>query len=143
MAKMYVLVGLPGAGKSTLCKGMSAVVLSSDAVRAELWGDEAVQRDARKVFAVVYTRAKHALMEGKDVIIDATNITRKARKQAIMVAQSCGVECVAMIAVCDAETAWQRNASRSRVVPREAFDKMVARYSAPSTDEGFAEIKNF
>lgn len=46
MGKLILPVGVPGSGKSTAGKkNQDAVVLSSDAIRGELFGDEAIQYD--------------------------------------------------------------------------------------------------
>lgn len=53
MGKLILPVGVPGSGKSTAGqKNQNALVLSSDAIRGELFGDEAIQYDedlARKM----------------------------------------------------------------------------------------------
>lgn len=44
MNKLYVMVGLPASGKSTIAaeyvEQHDAVLVSSDAIRAEIYGDE-------------------------------------------------------------------------------------------------------
>lgn len=46
MGKLILPVGVPGSGKSTTSqKNKNAVVLSSDGIRGELFGDEAIQYD--------------------------------------------------------------------------------------------------
>ena len=52
---LYVLVGLPGSGKTTLAKDIAninikAKHISSDAIRAELFGDENNQENNSLVF---------------------------------------------------------------------------------------------
>lgn len=83
MVKLIVMCGLPASGKSTLAKELSqkyeAVILSSDSIREELYGDEGIQGDSTKVFELLHHRANKYLSEGKNVIYDATNINRKRR----------------------------------------------------------------
>ena len=84
-----MLCGLPGSGKSTFAKQIikmaesqdkEAYVVSSDAIREELWGDERIQREPEKVFDLAHKRIMHALRADYDyVVFDATNIKRKNR----------------------------------------------------------------
>ena len=53
MTNFYMLVGLPGSGKSTIVKKMieknpNIKVFSSDSLRKELWGDENKQGDKKE-----------------------------------------------------------------------------------------------
>ena len=55
MAKFIMLIGLPGSGKSyiaekTKAKMKSVLVVSSDEIRKELFGDENDQQNPEKVF---------------------------------------------------------------------------------------------
>ena len=54
MSKLFVMVGLPASGKSYEAKEIAkmelAYVVSSDAIRAELWGSEEVQGDNSFIF---------------------------------------------------------------------------------------------
>ena len=85
LPKFYMLVGISGSGKSFIAnqlKGIykdNIVVCSSDAIRKELWGDENDQRNPQKVFELLHKRVKKALKEGKNVVYDATNLSRKRR----------------------------------------------------------------
>ena len=59
--KLIVMVGLPGSGKSTYAKelikkGRADIILSSDAIREELTGDESNQTVNDKVFKLLYQR---------------------------------------------------------------------------------------
>ena len=138
MSKLYTMVGLPGAGKSTFARmHPECVVVSSDAVRAELYGDEAVQGDAHKVFAVVNERVRKALAEGKDVIYDATSLTRKLRKGII---KTFDAQHFAVFMNTSIETCIARDAQRSRTVGKDVIMAMAQRMTKPSTDEGFDKI---
>lgn len=85
LPKFYMLVGISGSGKSFIANQLkniyknNIVVCSSDAIRKELWGDENDQRNPQKVFGLLHKRVKKALKEGKNVVYDATNLSRKRR----------------------------------------------------------------
>ena len=76
MSTIFVYVGLPGSGKSTHAQKWAStykncIYLSSDAVRAELYGDESIQGDNNKVFSIMLRRAKEAVSKGLDVVYGA------------------------------------------------------------------------
>ena len=52
MANFYMMVGLPGSGKTTFVHNIEkgAIVISSDIIRKELWGSEEKQGDNKIVF---------------------------------------------------------------------------------------------
>ena len=80
MTTVNFMIEIPGSGKSTYAKNnLSGEFISSDEVRKELYGDISIQGDPEKVFAVVYSRLKKVLSDGKDIIFDATNINRHYR----------------------------------------------------------------
>lgn len=141
---LVMLCGLPGSGKSTFAKKYismhpGTIHLSSDAIRKELWGDEAVQGDNSQVFTLMQSRAVEALNDGKSVVYDATNITRKDRAGIIAscpkFAQIDVYIIWAPIAMCI-----ERDANRERTVGREVIDRMVKRFQAIWFDEGVDNI---
>lgn len=142
---LIMLCGICGSGKSTYAKDYirecdDTVHLSSDAIRAELWGDESVQGNPAEVFTLMQRRAVDALNEGKDVIYDATNITRKDRQGIISVCPKFAkIEC--HIIWLPIETCIERDAARDRTVGKEVIDRMLKRFQAPYYDEGIDEIK--
>lgn len=148
----YMMVGLPGSGKTTYAEKLastlggpmfeqSIVVLSSDAIRKELWGDENDQQHPDQVFNVMRSRMRIACLKGQTIIYDATNISRKRRigvlndlpktfkgkKHCIVVAQPI-------------EEVLRRNANRERVVPEEVIMRMLKNYQPPCKGEGWDEI---
>lgn len=138
MSKLYTMVGLPGAGKSTFAKNHpECVIVSSDAVRAELFGDEAIQGDTTKVFAVVNARVREALNSGFDVIYDATSLTKKIRRNII---QSFNAEHIAVFVNTSVDECIRRDALRARTVGADVIYKMATRLSVPTVDEGFDSV---
>lgn len=84
MQKFIMLVGPAGAGKSTYTEYLEnwnaeLVTVSSDKVRGILFGDENIQTDPARVFAEYRKMCIEALKDGKDVVLDATNLKRKLR----------------------------------------------------------------
>ena len=74
-----------GSGKSTIAMRIASqmkeevVLLSSDAIRGEIYGDENCQRDPGRVFDIMHQRTVAALSQGISVIYDATNLSCKRR----------------------------------------------------------------
>ena len=144
--KLILLVGIPGSGKTTYAnKYMQtinplAIHLSSDLIRKELWGDESIQGDNNEVFSLMQSRAVEALNNGKDVIYDATNMTRKDRSYIISLCPKF-VQIEAHIIWAPIETCIERDAARERTVGKAVIDKMLKRFEAPYYDEGINEIE--
>lgn len=151
MAKLIILVGLPGSGKSWYAENMlwpieaafsesDVVIHSSDAIRGELFGDEGSQENNALVFETMHRRVKEDLRAGKTVIYDATNITRKARRGAINLASKDDtVYC--HIVWAEPSVCIERAASRSRVVGEDVIFKMMHRWQSPHMSEGFDDMK--
>lgn len=143
--RLILLVGIPGSGKTTYAKEYvetryNTVHLSSDTIRKELYGDESIQGDPAEVFSLMQTRAVEALNEGKDVIYDATNVTRKDRASIINVCPK--------FAKIEAHIIWapigmciERDTTRERTVGKAVIDKMLKRFQFPFYDEGVDDIK--
>ena len=84
IGKLIMMVGIAGSGKSTLAKEVvesyeNAKIFSSDALRAELYGDENDQSHNNEVFSELHCRIRNHLREGKVAIYDATNLSMKRR----------------------------------------------------------------
>ena len=142
---LILLCGIPGVGKTTYAEKYikehpNTVRLSSDKIRAELWGNEATQGDNNEVFSLMQSRAIEALNNGQNVVYDATNVTRKDRSYIIALCPKFAkIECHIIWA--PIETCIERDAARERTVDKEVIDKMLKRFQAPYYDEGIDEIK--
>lgn len=142
---LILLVGIPGSGKTTYAEkhikeNPNTVHLSSDKIRAELWGDEATQGDNNEVFSLMQSRAIDALNNGQSVVYDATNVTRKDRSYIIALCPKFAkIEAHVMFA--PIETCIERDAARERTVGKEVIDRMLKRFQAVYYDEGIDKIK--
>ncbi|WP_286925507.1 MULTISPECIES: AAA family ATPase [Lysinibacillus] len=137
--KVIFTVGLPGSGKSTFVKQLAisenAVILSSDAIRQELFGD-ATKQKSRVVFRTLYERLNNLVAKGFSVIVDATNIERDRRVFALRkLPSTIKKECYYFdtpYSICVA-----RNQQRKRHVPLLVMEKMRKHLEFPTVGEGF------
>lgn len=142
---LILLIGPPGAGKTTyaekyISQHANTVLLSSDKIRKEMWGNEAIQGDNNEIFGRMQTRTVDSLNFGYDVIYDATNMIRKDRARIIATCPKFA-RIEAHIIWAPIETCIERDAARKRTVGKEVIDRMLKHFQAPYYDEGIDEIK--
>ncbi|MEO0407739.1 MAG: AAA family ATPase [Cyanobacteria bacterium P01_A01_bin.135] len=140
---LVVMIGLPGSGKTTLARQFApAAVISTDAIRAELFGDEAVQGPWLQVEARLTARLQTALLHHacQTTIYDATNAVRRQRRHFVQQARQMGFHPIygcwldVPLSVC-----LRRNQQRSRRVPEPVVQRMhrCLQGAPPQLQEGF------
>lgn len=152
MPSVYILIGLPGSGKSTWCDrhfaanpGVDFVTISSDAMVEEFAAKHGITYDeahGRLDWKSVNTRMKYqfraALKDGKDVIVDRTNMSKKARKLFLKDLPE-GYERVAVnFQITDQELRRRldaRAAVTGKSIPDDVLKNMSERYVAPDREE--------
>lgn len=149
MNKLFVMIGVPGVGKSTIAKEIAerelAVIVSSDAVRGVLYGDENIQEDPARVFRVVHENVKYHLRNGHNVIMDATNINSKKRAAFLRDIDKICPDCekIAVVVVADKDTCVSRDLLRKRTVGYEVIERMIANFQPPFYYEGWDKIEYY
>ena len=142
--KITVLVGIPGSGKSTWVANEydgDGMVLSSDAIREELYGDEAIQGNPNEVFDELYYRMEECLKQDRDVVIDATSIGKRERYTTIKMAKQYNAKLEAVVFKTPVPVCIRRNDERVRTVPDYAMDHMIRKFEDPTIAEGFDIIR--
>ena len=80
MPKLYVMCGISGSGKSTYAKSIQSsaqnrtIIISTDELRAMLYGDASDQTDPELIFNMAYSMIQMLLERNYDVIFDAMNL---------------------------------------------------------------------
>lgn len=102
MAKLTILRGLSGSGKSTWAAQQNAAVVSRDSIRVMMYGSDkadyyAVDKDIlgerERTVTIIQDRMIEGLLKaGKDVIVDNTNTEWKFVKALAKIGYRCGAE---------------------------------------------------
>ena len=121
------MVGAPGSGKSTLATQLAedenAFVISGDAVRAELYGNETNQGNWEEIHDRIEELVSEAV--GTPVILDGTHYLSSYRNAAQALLRSYGYDEVEAVVVNPPlEDCIFRNANRHRGVPRHVVLNM-------------------
>lgn len=146
--KAYILIGVPGSGKTTWAKSQSfladAAYVSTDtyvedyaskmnSTYSEVFEDAMPMAVELMVQDVVKAREN-----GKDIVWDQTSTTRASRTKKFKMLP--GYYMIAVVFRTPANLA-ERLASRSgKIIPDEVVKSMIANFEAPSEEEGFREI---
>jgi len=153
--RCHLLIGQPASGKTTLAKALAplltgpgdppALVLSTDVIRAEVFGDASVQGPWVDIQQRLHQRIREAVAAQIPVIVDATH-ARRAWRLAITQALElpAPVEWIGWWLYTDLPTSLAWNAKRERPVPVPVIQEMAAALAdphfGPSRAEGFAAI---
>ena len=127
--QLLMLIGAPGSGKSTMREQLikqspDVVVISMDDKRKELTGDANDQSRNQEVFNWQQRELTKAMKTKKNVILDATNTSRKLRRMLWDIGRRYGAAVGAFYWDIPLETLLARNAAREKRVP----DHVVKRF---------------
>ena len=138
-----VLIGLPASGKSTFANTLvddNTIIHSSDKLRKELYGNENIQEHNSDLFVELHRRIKDDLKSGKNVIYDATNISKKRRIAFLEELKNISCKKICICLMTPYELCLKYNSLRDRKVPEEVIKRMYMNWNPPAKQEGFDEV---
>ncbi|MBD2487382.1 AAA family ATPase [Aulosira sp. FACHB-615] len=145
---LLLLIGLPGSGKSTLAKQLIAKcpqmqLISTDAIRGQLFGDEIIQGPWFLIWQELEQQLQKTAMANQSAIFDATNVQRSHRRDLITFSRDIGFTQV--VGIWLTTPVWlclARNKRRDRQVPEEVIFRMhrQLRDAPPSIEEGLDDL---
>lgn len=141
----FMMIGLPGSGKSTyakeLAKEYNAVIFSSDAYREKIFSDENCQRSPKLVFDTLYNDMFKALDNNINVIFDATNIKRADRQRCLDRLSKYDTKRIACVMNTPTDVCIARDSQRDRTVGMNVINNMFAKFEPVDISlENFDEI---
>lgn len=140
-------VGLSGAGKSTysenICKTLNAVHLASDKVRDAVYGSRRHQDNPRLIFEICQKSAVENLKQGRNVVLDATNLISKNRIQTLQAVKKeiPNARCEAHVVITPFNECIKQNVTREYAIPRTVLERQYSQFQIPFMEEGWDEIK--
>lgn len=145
MARLILLIGLPGSGKSYLAQKLlepQRQLVSTDAIRYQLFGNEAIQGPWLLIWQEVQRQFQQAASAG-EAIYDATNAVRRHRREVIALARATGF--TQIIGLWVDTPVWlclARNRRRQRQVPEDVIFRMHRQLkdAPPSLQEGLDRL---
>lgn len=145
--QLIVLVGLPGSGKSYYAGKLrnqlpeGSIILSSDDLREELFGDATDQAHNQEIFRELYARMNLHLAGGTSVILDATNTTRKSRSHIFANLRVKSISVAAHVLCTPHFRCVTQDQLREQPVGLTTINKFFHSFQAPQPWEGFDDIK--
>ena len=150
MPKLYMLVGVPGSGKSTWIKNQ-IWALRLPVVSTDTWVEDHAKREGKtysEVFEeympiavrIMTNHVRVAQANGHDIIWDQTSTTRESRaKKFRMLPEYYAIAVV--FPTPEPEELARRVASRpGTTIPPEVIARMIEDWEEPDLSEGFKEI---
>lgn len=141
MTEFIMTIGLPASGKSTWARSMQKegyYWLSSDEIR------KATNCTNTQIFAAMNETAKRLLLEGTNVIYDATNLWKRYRMHTLNQLKGLvpSVHFHAELFLAPYDTLLIRNSNRlaEARVPYDVMDKFMRVFQLPQSFEGWDEI---
>jgi protein phosphatase len=125
---LVLLVGAAGSGKSTLATRLFPPdeIVSSDALRGVVAGDEADQRASAVAFRILHRTLDRRLSAGLLTVIDATNALAAHRWPVTRRATAAGLPKVAIVLDLPPDVVHAQNAGRTRIVDPDVIDRHLA-----------------
>jgi predicted kinase len=141
----HFLIGPPGAGKSTFAAQLATLgnytIVSTDAIRTQLYGDETIQGSWPDIEQEVLRQIQNSIQNQQGVIYDATNAKRSWRMGLLqqLPSEMCWM---AWHLKTSLKQCLQWNQQRTRQVPAIVINQMYQDLQAfpPLPGEGFALV---
>lgn len=149
---VYILIGVPGSGKSTWAKAKAqstpdTYIVCRDDLRQMVHGRYLFLNSVEPlIFEMSRELIRQVLQFGHDLIVDETHMTKTLRLALIsMIKQySVMVPEIAYVVFNQRPNCLERRMTDARGTPeetwREVIAKMAAAYEAPTPDEGYSKL---
>lgn len=144
----YMMVGIVGSGKSTYAQRLTrdcrkSIIISSDKLRQEMFGDVNNQNHNTELFAELHRRIKSALSSGEYdcVVYDATNINSRRRMAFLNEIKDIDCYKVAVVMATPYEVCLRQNWCRERQVPDDVIRRMYMQWQTPAYFEGWDSVR--
>ncbi len=138
--ELFILIGIPGSGKSYYARTMHRPVLSLDAIRQELYGDERILGKGSETDRIMRDKLTALAGEGKDAVLDATHGSAARRKKRMRLGQKLGYDrIVGVWFKTPMRLCLERNRARPNALPDFVLFKMQKDLNRqpPSMEEGW------
>jgi predicted kinase len=151
--RCFMLIGPPASGKSTWRAGMleqqqaifDPVIISGDdlieeecALTGETYSEVFSRHDFKEQKRILHSRFSEAVREGRDIIVDRTNLTAKARRSFLATLPKTYNKIAVVFAVPETilfERLERRGIETGKVIPRKVVEDMMASYQPPIPGE--------
>lgn len=136
MPKLYLMVGLPCSGKTTYCEKYlsDCEIVSTDDIRAELWGNASDHHNNAEVFNIAFHQVAEKLTRGFDVAFDATNLRAKNRKTLTALVPADTQVTIVFLSTPVTECL-RRNNQRTHHISEDIIVRMSQQIQYPTLDE--------
>ncbi len=144
--KLYVLVGIPGSGKTTYARRYLSDKwrVCMDDLRFMLSVEPYAEPLQPVVIELEYIILERLLAginsRFNDIVVDATSVTRERRRRYIELARKHGARPVAIFIQTPLEVALVRNRQRANVIPEAVIHRMHQMLEPPTREEGFEYV---
>ena len=133
--KLYMMIGLPGSGKTAYAETLPGFIHSWEKFKAKHSDfDDSQIRD------LMDTSTEAALKAKANVVYDATNLSRKRRQHVLNIAKKLGAKTIAVLMLMPIENCIENNSSRANPVPEEEILRLARTFNVPTIPE-FDDIK--
>ena len=140
MKTLYLMVGIPGAGKSTFAHSnfTDEEIAASDELREKL----NLGPVDLSVFPIMENMARERLTNNQDICIDSTALLPQYRKPYIDIVKANNAKAICVVINTDADTAVIRDSKRERHVPENIIREMrkTLDENFPNISEGFDDV---
>lgn len=145
--KLSLVIGLTGSGKSTFAETLEGKHIHIDEIRKSLTGTYATEGNENQLVTDVAKRTVyHYLQQGARVIVDASLLSAKHRKEYIKIAEKVGVPVEVFWIDTEFETNVARLLERNKAVPADRridlqyLYKQTGYFDMPVCEEGIDTI---
>lgn len=147
--KLYMMVGIPGSGKSHFLANNNFVkpykIVSRDQIRFSLVKeDEPYFSKEEEVFNKFVEEIKSGLDNGYNVFADATHLNERSRSKLLRALGSSlkNIKVDAIVVRPPFNTVIEQNAKRTgrEFVPLSAIRRMNSQFTMPTKEEGFDKV---
>lgn len=150
MPTLYMMIGVPGAGKSFWLSKQDlsrAVVISTDDIiqaRAEAQGktyDQVFKKEVKSATTQMVANLRAAIEADKDLVWDQTNVTAAARAKKLALIPDTYEKVAVFFRTPDAQEHARRLRNRpGKNIPWNVIASMISQLEPPSEAEGFDKV---